>query len=172
LSRIDDIGEKDCGQHTIRLHRCAGACQEHLNLVAKRVSITCPRVVIIARKLHVLCPTYVLGKIAPMLNVEWSIARAVEHKRGNADCRKDVSHVDLVVHPENSQGCPGTRRCTLSSLGPCPVLFVGSEAWRVQVYRVPFSPVLFHQAERRSMLLFVPAPRIVRRPCRAGHGTV
>src|SRR5262245_38119889 len=100
-SRIDDIGEKDRGQHTIRLRPGTGACQEYLDLVAKRVGITCPWIVIIARKLDVLCLTDVFGKIAPMLNVDGSIPRAVDNKRGNRNCRKDVSHVDLVVHPKN-----------------------------------------------------------------------
>jgi hypothetical protein len=69
-----------------------------LDFVAEGVSITRPRCVVIAGKLHVLGTLNILCNITAVLAFDVWITRAGQHERGNRDYWQHMPHIYLHIH--------------------------------------------------------------------------
>jgi hypothetical protein len=161
----DDVGEKERGEHAVRLDLVPSTRQEALDLVEQCLAVALPRKVVAAGKLddsragEQLAEE--LGPSAP------AFARPVEHERRDGDRRKHAANVDADVHepqrPARAGACaaPHVRRVPAQRRGvACDARGDPSEPVPCRGRR----PVVFlQQGKAPAQILLADAIGVVRR---------
>ncbi len=107
LGGADDVGENDCGEHTLGVEAAARAGDELLDLVEHRRGVTGPVQGIGARHFDIACVRDVLGQVAAMPDADEPGVFAMHDQRRRGDAGECVAHVGCGQHLADSAGLAG-----------------------------------------------------------------
>jgi hypothetical protein len=160
LGGADHVDEQDRSENTIYLGGRAYAGHELLNLGKQRIDLAGPCHVVDARKFDVFGAWDLASHVPGASRIHEPIADPVNDERGDSNCRKDRTDVDLDIHPVQGHPSPGTRRQALLSAPPLAPPLVACDAWCQDLEADGSTPMLFIRLEGCFMVLPRRRPRI------------
>ena len=119
---------------------------------------------IIAREFDILRAGDPFRHVPSVFDSHGAITRAVNDERGNADRIKDMSGVDVAIHPEQRFDRSGTGALTLVAGKPFAKGRIVGEARRESLVHRTSTPCLAHPGDERLEFFLRSAPRVVGRP--------
>ena len=158
LGRLDDVGEEERREHPVGFRCGASSRQELLDLAEDRVGVPGPGPVVAAGELDEPCARDMLSDVAPMLDADERIVRAMDDEGWRGDRRQRSANVELGVHAHQRRRHAGARRQAEQAGEPGSVAIValGDE----QVGAVARAPAVLGGCEVQLDRGRAPSPRV------------
>src|SRR5262249_6735961 len=162
---VDNIGEEDRRQNSIWLRAVTDSREEFLDLVEKRVRISHIGCMSRSDQLNEFGSLDGLGHVTCLVDSREPVTASVQNQGRYIYDRKNVTDVDLHVHPHDGYRSARTRREPHISPSPLFVGLVADDAWTPYVQREGrTTPVLLECLQNAVHSLAGDAARMIRSP--------